>query len=231
MLLIDNITKRYSKTLVLNNVSFEVQRNSITGIIGPNGAGKSTLFEIISGFQGADSGKIYFKNKPLLSFNEKKHFISYMPEKLKIYPNYYVDDFIRFINKTTQYINTDLIEILDLNRVKDKKISHLSKGFHQRLKLFFALSNTKDIVVLDEPFDGFDPVQLIDIIGFIKLENQKGRTFILSIHQLYDAEKICNYYLLLNKGNVVAKGNMQKLRKRLGQEDLSLEQIFIRAIQ
>lgn len=231
MLTIDNITKKYLKTVALNKVSFEVQENSITGVIGPNGAGKSTLLEIISGFQNSDSGEIYLKNKPLLSFNEKKAVISYMSEYLKIYPDYYVDDFIQFIHKTTKHIDIDLIEILNLGKVKNKKIRHLSKGYHQRLKLFFALSNNKHIVVLDEPFDGFDPVQLIDIMRFIKLENQKGRTFIISIHQLYDAEKICNYYVLLNEGNVIAKDNIQELRQKFGQDNLSLEQIFIKAIK
>ncbi len=86
-------------------------------------------------------------------------------------------------------------------------------------------------MVLDEPFDGFDPIQLIDILGFIKSENRKGRTFILSIHQLYDAEKICNHYVLLNEGRVVTRGSIQTLKQTFGGDNPSLEQIFMRAIQ
>ncbi len=231
MLTISNITKRYFRTVALNQVSFKVSENSITGIIGPNGAGKSTLLDIISGFQNPDEGEIYFNDRPLMLFKEKRKILSYMPEHLEIYPDYYVDEFIQFINAATRHIDTDLIEILNLAKVKNKKIRYLSKGYHQRLKLFFALSNTKKIMVLDEPFDGFDPIQLIEILDFIKSENRKGRTFILSIHQLYDAEKICNHYVLLNEGKVVTKGSIQTLKQTFGEDNSSLEQIFMRAIQ
>ncbi len=231
MLRISNITKRYFRTVALNRVSFEISKGAITGIIGPNGAGKSTLLDIISGFQNPDEGEIYFNDRPFMLFKEKRKILSYMPEHLEIYPDYYVDEFIQFINAATEHIDTDLIEILNLVKVKNKKIRYLSKGYHQRLKLFFALSNTKKIMVLDEPFDGFDPIQLIDILGFIKSENRKGRTFILSIHQLYDAEKICNHYVLLNEGRVVTKGSIQTLKQTFGGDNPSLEQIFMRAIQ
>ncbi len=231
MLKISNITKRYFRTTALNKVSFEVSENSITGIIGPNGAGKSTLLDIISGFQNPDEGGIYFNDRPLMLFKEKRKILSYMPEHLEIYPDYYVDEFIQFINAATEHIDKDLIEILNLAKVKNKKIRYLSKGYHQRLKLFFALSNTKKIMVLDEPFDGFDPIQLIEILEFIRSENRKGRTFILSIHQLYDAEKICNHYVLLDEGKVVTQGSIQTLKQTFGGDNPSLEQIFMRAIQ
>jgi len=231
MLTLNNITKRYLKTIALNKVSFKVPEGSITGIIGPNGAGKSTLLEIISGFQNPDSGQIYLYNKPLGTFYEKKSILSYMPEHLDLYPDHYVCDFIKFIQRATKYVDMDLIEVLNLGKVRDKKIRHLSKGFHQRLKLFFALSNRKKILVLDEPFDGFDPIQLIDILGFLKSENQKGKTFILSIHQLNLAEKICSYFVLLNEGGVLAKGDMATLKQTFGQDKISLEEIFIETMR
>ena len=231
MFTISNITKRYFRTIALDKVSFEVAEGSITGIIGPNGAGKSTLLDIITGFQNPDEGEIYFNDKPLMLFKGKKKVLSYMPEHLEIYPDYYVGDFIRFVHRATRYVDTDLIDILNLAKVKNKKIRYLSKGYHQRLKLFFALSNNKKIIILDEPFDGFDPVQLIEILEFIRSENGKGRTFILSIHQLYDAEKICNHYVLLDEGRVVTKGSIQTLKQTFGEDNSSLEQIFMRAIQ
>jgi len=231
MLKISNISKKYLKTIALNKVSFEIPQNSITGIIGPNGAGKSTLLKIISGFEDADEGEVYFKDKPLISFNEKKLLFYYMPEYLEIYPDYYVGDFIRFIHKTTKYIDMELIETLNLISVKNKKIAHLSKGYRQRLKLFPALSNNRNIIILDEPFDGFDPIQIMEVLRLIKSEGAKGRTFVLSIHQLYDAEKICDYYVLLNKGNVITQGTMKELRQEFGEDLLTLEQIFIRAMK
>ena len=230
MLRIDNISKRYSSTLALNNVSFEVPRNSITGIIGPNGAGKSTLMKIVSGFEYADKGDLYFNDQRLSSFNEKKSIFYYMPEYLDLYPDYSVDYYINFIQKTTDYADKSLIETLGLVNVRNKKIAHLSKGFRQRLKLFSSLANNRNIVILDEPFDGFDPIQIIKTLELIKIEREKGRTFILSIHQLYDAEKICDYYVLLNKGDIITKGTKEELNREFGENNSSLEQIFIKAM-
>ena len=231
MLKINNISKRYLKTVALDKVSFEVSEGSIMGIIGPNGAGKSTLLDIISGFQNPDEGGIYYNDQPVSLFKEKKQLISYMPENLTIYPDYTVAAFIDFIQKATGYEDSELIKTLNLAKLKNRKIRHLSKGYHQRLKLFFALSNRKKIIVLDEPFNGFDPVQLIEILELIKEKNQQGRTFILSIHHLYDAEKICNYYTLIDEGCVVTTGSIETLRHKFGVEKASLEQIFIRALQ
>ena len=132
MLTVNNITKEYLRTIALNKVNFEIPEGSIAGIIGPNGAGKSTLLEIISGFQIPDSGEIHLRDKSLKTFCEKRQLFSYMPECLQIYPDYYVRDFIKFIHQATGYADMDLIEVLHLGKVMDKKIYHLSKGFHQR---------------------------------------------------------------------------------------------------
>ncbi|NOY75917.1 MAG: ABC transporter ATP-binding protein [Kiritimatiellaeota bacterium] len=233
MLKISNIRKRYAGHSVLENVGFNVADSSITGVIGPNGAGKSTLLDIITGFRHADGGSVAFNGEPLESFTAKKNIFSYMPEHLDIYPDYLVYDFIRFIQRSTNHVDAALVTALNLDSVAGKRVRHLSKGYHQRLKLFSALSNKKRIVVLDEPFDGFDPIQLMDILELIKRENKNGRTFILSIHQLYDAEKICDHYVLLDDGAVVADGDLPALRELYcdGDIDAPLERIFIRALQ
>ena len=101
------------------------------------------------------------------------------------------------------------------------------------MKLFSALSNKKPLVILDEPFDGFDPIQLLDILELIRTENKKGRTFILTIHQLHDAEKICDHYVLMDEGLVVADGYLPALRELYcdGEIDAPLERVFIKALQ
>ncbi len=231
MLTIRHIQKSYHHSLILHDIFFEIPRNTIAGIIGPNGAGKSTILKIVTGFENPDRGDVYFQDRKISSFDEKMSLFSYMPEHLMLYPDYYVHDFINFIQNTTAYKNPELIDRLNLASVKHKKIQHLSKGYKQRLKLFFALSNHKPIVVLDEPFDGFDPIQVSDILELIISENKKGRTFLVSIHQLYDAEKLCQYYILLNGGNVVAQGTIDTLRQKFGQINTTLEHIFIRALR
>ncbi len=231
MLSVQNISKRYRHTESLRGISLEIPERSITGIIGPNGAGKSTLLRIIAGFENSDTGKVLHRGTPLSSFSQKKVLFSYMPEQLDIYPEYRVADFVDFIHKSTGHIDDDLLSVLHLPTVSDKRIGQLSKGYRQRLKLFFALCNRKQVVILDEPFDGFDPIQLIEIRDLLKKENEQGRDFIISIHQLHDAEKICSYYVLLDEGQVVAEGDMSALRRRFGNDSASLEELFIRALR
>lgn len=231
MLTVSHISKQYHRSTVLKNISFEISKGAVVGIIGPNGAGKSTILKIITGFEQSDAGEIVFEQKKLLSLNEKVKLFAYMPEQLELYPEWYVVDFIKFIQDTTKYGKRELINKLNLNAVMSKKIKQLSKGYRQRLKLFVALSNDKPIVVLDEPFDGFDPIQLADILALIRKENSSGRTFILSIHQLSDAEKICDYYILLNEGELVAQGSLEFLQQKFGTEESSLEHLFMAALQ
>ncbi len=179
---IREIEKSYINTPVLKNISFSIPEKSITGVIGPNGAGKLTLFRIISGFEFPDRGEIIINQKVLKNFRERKKYISFMLEELKLYPEYYVVEFLRFFNRANGFTDNELLEALSLKSVFHKKIKHLSKGWHQRLKLYTALSTQKPFIILDEPFDGFDPLQMKGIIEIIKKRNELGFSFILSIH-------------------------------------------------
>ncbi len=230
MLRIKEISKNYAGAPSLAGVSFAVPANSITGIIGPNGAGKSTLLRIMAGFEFPDSGEILFRGTPLAGFAAIKRLVSYMPEQLEIYPDYRVNQFLNFLHRAVGRADEELLDVLNLRGVGQKKIGHLSKGYRQRVKLYFSLCNDRRIIILDEPFDGFDPIQLQDILEMIRAEQRKGRTFIISIHQLHDAEKICGHYVLLKEGRMVAEGDMNALSDRFGLEKPSLEQVFMEAL-
>lgn len=231
MIQIKNLTKYYSRFKALDNINLAIPADLITGVIGPNGAGKSTLIRILTGFEVPDSGEIYFENKLLSSFYLRRSLISYMPEQMDIYPDYYVKEFIRFIHQASGYRDDELLDILGLLSVRNKKNKELSKGYRQRLKLYCALCNKKNIVVLDEPFDSFDPIQMIDILSIIKKEKKEGRRFIISIHQLADAEKICEHYILLNEGKLVEQGTMTELMEKYGKENDTLEKIFLKVLR
>ena len=231
MLQVKEIQKYYNRIAVLSNIHFDIHSGSITGIIGPNGAGKSTLLKILTGFEKADTGTISYKGKILESQKQKVSIFSYMPEHLDIYPDFSVNEYIQFIEGTTGCITPKLSATLKLNKVRNKKIKNISKGYRQRLKLFTALANSKSIAVLDEPFDGFDPIQLREILTLIKSEKDNGRTFILSIHQMSDAEKICDNFILLNEGRIVAAGTLKQLSEQFETETDSLEEIFVKALQ
>jgi len=231
MIALKNISKKYRDNAILKNITVSIPKGLVTGILGPNGAGKSTLLRIMAGFEFADTGAIYIDENKMQNFNQIKKYLSYMPENLLIYPDYSVEEFLDFYHSAMNYIDKELLSILSLKAVFNKRIKHLSKGWHQRLKLYTAMANKKSIIVLDEPFDGFDPLQLKDIIQMILAQNANGRTFILTIHQLADANKICNNYILLNNGAVIAAGNLNQLSKNFNTGTQSIEEIFLKALE
>jgi len=231
MIILNNISKRYSKNQILKDISFSIPDNSITGIIGVNGAGKSTLIKIMTGFEFSDSGEIYIDGEKIKNFNQIKSHISYMPEFMTLYPEYFVDEFLDFYEKVVEYKDDKLLNSLGLKKIFDKKIKHLSKGWHQRVKLYVALCNKKDIVILDEPFEGFDPLQMREIKNIIHSQNINGRQFILSIHQLSYAQKICTYFIFLNQGKIVEKGSLPQLSIKYQVKNQNLEDILLKAIE
>ena len=230
MIKLKNISKSYSGNKVLDNISLSIPKNSITGIIGPNGAGKSTLIRIITGFEFPDSGNIRMFKSKVKNFNERKKYISYMSETMLLYQGYIVSDFLEFFHNASGFKDDDLFDSLSLKKIVQKKIGHLSKGWHQRLKLYISMCNNREIVILDEPFDGFDPLQLREINKLFKAQRLNGRSFVFSIHQLSDAQKICNYFILLDEGKVLTEGSLDKLGDRFLSGSGSLEDIFIKAL-
>jgi ABC-2 type transport system ATP-binding protein len=230
MIELKNICKDYSNTNVLRNISVKILKQQVTGIIGPNGAGKSTLLKIIAGFEFETSGAVLFDNKELKNFNMKKSLISYMPEQVSLYPDYYVKEYLDFYHSVIKNTNNRLLNSLALNKVYCKKISQLSKGWHQRLKLYSVLANNKPYVVLDEPFDGFDLLQMKEVMRLFKLEKENKKTFILSIHGLSDAEKICDNFVLMDKGQVVLEGSKEMLQEKFNSYPFNLEEIFLKVL-
>jgi len=230
MLRVRGIFKSYHHLKALDGLSFSVPANGITGLIGPNGAGKSTFLKILTGFETADSGEISFRGSPLYSLSAKLSVFAYMPEKLVLYPEMYVDEFIRFLSRCGYYPrNAEWTARLQLKKVFNKKIKELSKGFRQRLKLFFALASDKQFIVLDEPFDGFDPLQLRQILEIIAEEHAEGRGFLLSLHQLEISEKICRHIVLIDEGKIIHSAPIDELRKLYHKD--RLEEIFLEAVE
>ncbi|BBB33468.1 antibiotic transport system ATP-binding protein [Thermotomaculum hydrothermale] len=226
-----NIAKSYNGYFALNNISLDFEYGVIAGIVGPNGAGKSTLMKIISGLIPHYSGVVEVDGIENPSFFERVEKISFLPEDLILYPSFKVREFVNFVEESAGKSFDELKLALGINSVLDKHIFSLSKGYKQRLKLFFALANDKRIILLDEPFDGFDPIQLIEIIDFLKNENKRGRTFVISIHDLNNAEKVCNYFVLLKNGKIVEKGDLNFLCEKYKVQNCSLEEVFIEALK
>jgi ABC-2 type transport system ATP-binding protein len=231
MIAAQSLSKSQGGISILRDVRMEAPRSRITGIIGPNGAGKSTLLRILAGFETADSGKVIHADRCLVRLRERQPLLVYMPEQVEIYPEETVSGFIGFLGRATRHRDESLITRLGLDAVMSKPLKHLSKGYSQRVKLYFALAHAKPLVLLDEPFDGFDPIQLGDVLDILREERNAGRTFVLTIHQLHDAEKICDHLVLLRQGCTVAQGSLDDLRSRFATPTASLEEIFVRALR
>ncbi len=224
----DNISKYFSMDQPLVNISFTAFSGEILGIIGPNGAGKTTLMECISGLLPFQKGQLFWENQPLPPAKAKEH-IFYLPDAVHPYGDQSVGGvtmFFRHIFGASKSRWQQLIEQFELTDVLAKRVNSLSKGFHRRLLLFIGLLSPQPLLMLDEPFDGFDLRQTLGIMELLK-ESLNNRTLLLSIHQLSEAEKICDRFLLLNGGVVATTGSLADLQKETGLENGNLEEVFL----
>ncbi len=223
-----NISKRFGMYQVLSNISFSVYSGEILGIIGPNGAGKTTLMECMTGLLPFDKGVICWKNRQLSPLHANQ-FIFYLPDGILPYAEQRVEVVLRFFQRMygAEKIQMNLlIERLELSSMLEKQAKLLSKGYRRRLLLLIGLLSPQPLLMLDEPFDGFDLRQTLGVMELLR-ETLAGRTLLLAIHQLTEAERICDRFLLLNRGKVVAIGTLAQLQKQAGLSSGGLEEAFL----
>jgi len=223
-----HLSKLYQDYSALSDVSFSVAAGEILGIIGPNGAGKTTLMECVAGLLPADNIQLQWQGSPFSPL-QAGHFLFYLPDGILPYPEQYTGSVIEFFQKllgaTPESCNR-LIERLELQPVLDKRIQSLSKGYRRRLLLAIGLLSQRSLLMLDEPFDGFDLRQSLTVMDLLR-DMLSGRSLLLSIHQLSEAERICHRFLLLDTGRVIAQGTLEELRRQAGLERGGLEEVFL----
>ena len=223
------ITKSIGDNTLLSDVSFALVPGEILGLIGPNGAGKTTLLESLAGLLTVDSGEVLLNDTPS-ALSRRKHFIWYQPDDIAPYAQQKVETTLAFFRRAfgrDEHILEHLIKRLGLSSVLGKRFFQLSKGYRRRVLLALALLSTQQLLLLDEPFDGFDLRQTLSVIELLK-DSRVGRSLILSIHQLTEAERICDRFLLLAEGRVLAHGTLAELRRQTHlQETATLEDIFL----
>ncbi len=217
LLRVEAISVRRGGRLLLDSVSFDARRGEILGIIGPNGAGKTTLFEAVAGFLPLDGGRIVRESD-----------LFYLPEAIRPWADraagWCLDFFARLFDRDR---DAEAVEALQLSRVLAQRVGSLSKGEARRFALALALSTPQPLLLLDEPFDGLDFRQTRAAMELLRSRAAAGRTLILSIHQLADAARICERFLLLDHGRAVAAGDLPELRARAGRADADLEEVFL----
>jgi len=229
LLRVDSISKRYADQTILTDVTFDIQAGEILGIIGPNGAGKTTLLEAVAGMQPVDNGHVRWHGKPL-SPSRRREAIFYLPDGMRPYEEQPVTRVLTFLADVYRRSVSEVeaaIESVGLTPVLHKRVYALSKGYSRRLILALGLLTPHALLLMDELFDGFDLRQIRAVVDVLRRETIEGRTFVLAIHQLSDAERVCDRFILLADGRVRGVGTLNDLRTRSGIADGSLEDIFL----
>lgn len=218
MINVRNLIKQYGDTVAVNNISFEIEKGTVLGFLGPNGAGKTTTVRIITCYLTPTAGTVTVDGHDVLTDSlEVRRRIGYLPENTPLYTDMDVVDFIKFMHKmrghdgATNKRISEVVEICGLEKVINRNVSELSKGFRQRVGLAQALVHDPDILILDEPTVGLDPNQIIEIRNLIRQLGEK-KTVVLCSHILPEVEATCNRVLIISDGDIVADGTPGQLR-------------------
>lgn len=216
---------------ILSSISFTVEREKIIAVIGPNGAGKTTLMECVAGLQ-PHSGSIKVNGTALDEGSRHKQ-IFYQPDQVLPYPDHGVYSTLKFFQSMLSVKKERLDEIIERLRIESvlaKTSKELSRGYQKRLLIAIGLLSQAPILLLDEPFEGLDLKQTKEVVTILKDERAKGRTLVLSIHQIADAERIADQFLLICQGQILGCGSLAHLQERAGLQKGSLEEIFVSLI-
>ena len=229
LLRVTDLTKRYGDEPVVDRVTFCASAGEVVGIIGPNGAGKTTLLETVVGLLSADSGEVLWRGE-VLSPPQRRNVLFYLPDGVRPYRDQTTSQVIFFfagVYRRPEAETAAAIASVGLAPVLHKRVHALSKGYNRRLLLALGLLTPHPILLMDEPFDGFDLRQTREIIEVLRGQAARGRIFILAIHQLADAERVCDRLILLAGGRVRGVGTLDELRARSARTAASLEDIFL----
>lgn len=214
---IKNVTKGYEGHLAIKDISFSIPKQSIYGLLGPNGAGKTTLIRIINQITAADEGDVFFGGEKLNPSHIAR--IGYLPEERGLYKKMKVLEQIVYFGRLKDLSAQEAqkralywLDKFDLTQWKYKKIEELSKGMAQKVQFILTVLHEPELIILDEPFSGFDPVNTELIKDEIKTLREKGATIIFSTHRMESVEEICDYMGMINKSQKVLEGGISEVR-------------------
>ena len=216
---VEHLTKTYSRLTALSDVSLSVRSGEVLGLIGPNGAGKTTLFECIAGVLAHDAGAVLADGRPL-TLRDRASRIFYLPDAIAPWPSQtvrWVLDFTIGFFGGRAGLRSDVIERLQLAPFLDAPVGTLSKGQRKRAVLAVGLLTPHELLLADEPFDGLDLRQTREVASALRDHASSGRTLFLSIHQISDAARVCDRFVLLSGGRVCGEGTIEELARRANQ--------------
>ena len=216
MLEIKNLTKKFDEKIALNNVSFSVENGKIFGIVGRNGAGKSTTFRMILNIINPTSGTILYDNKKITPDVLDK--IGYLPEEGSLIATYTVLELCEYYGSLKLMQEEDIRENLlmwlkefNITGYMNKKIKDLSKGNRQKIQFIVSVLHNPDLLILDEPFSGLDPISTEELKSAILKFKDENKTIIFSSHIMEQVENLCDDVLILDNGNALLSGNLKEI--------------------
>lgn len=218
MIEINNIEKKFGRQQVLNKISLKFATSGIVAILGPNGSGKTTLIKTILGLVNPDGGEISINGKNISGENAYRGNISYLPQ-VAHFPDYLtIKEFLRFMEslKGPAHRKDDLIELFRIENEMDKSLRKLSGGTLQKVNIVNCFMYDRPLTILDEPTVGLDPVSMIKLKNFLKLERERGKLILITTHMMDFAQSLASEIVFLLEGNIYFNGSIQKLFSQTG---------------
>ena len=219
MLILEDLKKSYDGIRAVNDVSFKVEKGDIYGFLGPNGAGKTTTIRMIMGIIHPDSGRIELNGDDINSLN-RQH-LGYLPEDRGLYQKQKLEETLQYFgllrgldNEQARAKALKWLERFDLGEQGNRKIEELSKGNQQKIQFILSLLHDPDLIIMDEPFTGLDPLNQLLLKEIIQEKQDEGKTIIFSTHQMEQVERLCNNICLINQGQIIVEGALEDIRKK-----------------
>ncbi|MFV0180881.1 ATP-binding cassette domain-containing protein [Empedobacter falsenii] len=234
----EGLTRKYKNKVALNNFSINIPQGAIYGLLGPNGAGKTTFIRIVNQITAPDSGTILLNGEPLTKKSIGQ--VGYMPEERGLYKNMKVGEQALYFAKLKGLSSAEArkrteywFEKLDMMSWWNKKLSELSKGMGQKVQFVITVIHNPSLLIFDEPFSGFDPVNAQIIANEILELRDKGTTIIFSTHRMESVEEMCDHVALINQSNKVLDGTIEEVRNQFktGKFSIQLDEVASDALQ
>ena len=218
-IVVDGISKNFGVQKAVNDVTFSVEPGEIFGLLGPNGAGKTTIIRIILDIFKPDAGKVAVLGGPMTE--AKKNQIGYMPEERGLYQDISLERCLNYLASLKGLPESEAhkridayLERFDLYAHRRKKIKELSRGMQQKAQLIVTLVHRPDVLIIDEPFSGLDPVNTQAVKEILVEERDRGVSIVMSTHQMHQVEELCDRLVLIDHGNVLLYGALNDIRKQ-----------------
>jgi len=225
---IDSISKQFGDFYAVRNLSFNIKKGTIYGLLGPNGAGKTTTIRMVMNIIIPDEGMIKVLGREMDELMKER--IGYLPEDRGLYPKMKVVELLVFLAELKGMKGKEAhkridfwLDKLSLANWKNKKVDELSRGMQQKIQFIATVIHQPELIILDEPFSGLDPVNT-NLLKDIMLEmKREGRTIVFSTHRMEQVEMICDNICLINKGNMVLEGNLNRIKSQYGKNTIVLD--------